>query len=626
MRIFTFCYICLYSILIPFILGESNIYGIVNLDSKTSGSDEHLLSEDLQKAYKDHLANFAVLRHTSTKKEEIKIRANSSKAVLEMDESQHLIINSNKFYHATNQSEIFNYKINAYIDKGIVPEKYYNGFTSITNTPNVLSCNYNNTIPIIGFSPINKVLHSVVNTKSWNFGLDDNGNIKCFKIGNSFELIIQDPEMPTQSNYTKLFYPITFKNNNGSLLYAVKNNDNNDGTIIDEFHINSGSNCSLNYNTSYPIESKQINQLALSDNYLYIATGDKGLLKTDFYDNIIYSSGNDLRNITDIIINNKTVYAINGGNSLSDEPKGLYIFNISDSTIGTPKLYLEHPYLVKFDYLLDSYNNQYSTYYVGVVVDNHPEEQYPEILIELIANLNLEYSPKINKIFLTQQDIHVTDIVTDIYSFYSYILDRSNNKQLYTLTRGVPNYQDSFSYVRSLEDILQGGFPDQNDHLSVITLSSEVNALLIHERDQMLVAMDLVKFSQTLECVFHKGGKYIEKVTEGHDCSTRVGDTYELNICINDIEFYINVTEEEAKNRAGLWVALVIGIIVVLCIIGGVLYFTFTKKSKPTSKNVEVQQNESQNKKETQEIDHQKGNNEDKDGNELEETNFDNKC
>ena len=186
MRIFTFYYICLYSILIPSILTESKSYGIVNLDSKTTGEDDNLLSQNLRDYYKNKRAIFNVLEHSTKKKEEIKIRANSTKTVLEMDESQHLIINSNKFYHAKNQSEIFNYKINAYIDEGIVPENYYSGYTSITNTPNVLSCNYNNTIPIFGFSNMTLKLQSVVNTPLWNFGLDNNKNIKCFKICNLY--------------------------------------------------------------------------------------------------------------------------------------------------------------------------------------------------------------------------------------------------------------------------------------------------------------------------------------------------------------------------------------------------------------------------------------------------------
>ena len=617
MRIFTFCYICLYSILIPSILTESKIYGIVNLDNKTTGSDELLLSQSLQVDYINKRANFNVLEHATKKKEEIKIRANSSKTVLEMDESQHLIINSNKFYHAKNQSEIFNYKINAYIDKGIVPENYYSGYTSITNTPNVLSCNYNNTVPIFGFSNMTIKLQSVVNTPLWNFGLDDNKKIKCFTIGNNSEIIIQDPEIEgfsAQSNYEQLFYPTGILSITGySKLFAIKNKDNN-GKYIDMFDINnSDSKCSFSSYKRYEIDSNKINQIATSGSDIYVATGDIGLVKINNADKVNSSSGNVPRNIADIILNRNTLYAI------SDQ--GLYIFNGPDFLNEKPDLYLSHPYLVKFDVLLDDYNNHSSTHYIGIVVDNHPEN-YPEILIELIINSDLESSPKINKIFLTKQDIHVTDIVTDIYSYYSYILDRTN-KQLYTLTRGVPNFQDSFSYVRSLEEILPGTFPE--DHLSIITLSSQVNALLIHTEDKMFIAMDLIKFSQTLECVFHKGGQYIEKVTEGYDCSTDINGKYELQICINDVEFYINVTEEEPRNRAGLWVALVIGIIVIVFIIGGVLYFTFSRKRKSEPKDIEIQQNESQKQRDTQEVDYQKGNVDDKAGIEIEEANFDNK-
>lgn len=622
MRIFTFCY-CLYSILIPSILTESKIYGIVNLDSKTTGSDVNLLSQNLQNEYNNKRADFTVSQHTTTKKEEIKIRANSSKTVLEMDESQHLIINSNKFYHAKNQSEIFNYKINAYIDKGIVPENYYNGYTSITNTPNVLSCNYNNTIPIFGFSNITLKLQSVVNTPLWNFGLDDSKHIKCFKIGDNFEIIAPEIEgFSDQSNYEQLFYPTSILSITGySKLFAIRNNNNN-GKYIDMFDINnSDSKCSLSFHKTSEINSNKINQIATSGSNIYVATGDIGLVKISDSQNINFE--NSPQNITDIILNSKTLYAINGGHlSEASDKKGLYIFNSSDFIHETPTQYLSHPYLVKFDVLLDDYNNHSSTHYIGIVVDNHPNEKYPEILIELIINSDLESFPKINKIFLTNQDIYINDIVTDIYSYYSYILDKTN-KQLYTLTRGIPNFQDSFSYVRSLEEILTNEFAE--DHLSIITLPNQVNALLIHEQNQSFVAMDLIKFSQTLECVFHKGGEYIEKVTEGYDCSTNMDGKYELKICLNDVEFYINVTEEEPRNRAGLWVALVIGIIVIVFIIGGVLYFTFSRKRKSEHKDIEIQQNESQKQRDTQEVDYQKGNVDDKAGIEIEEANFDNK-
>lgn len=633
MRLFSFLYICLSSILIPFILGTTNVYAIVNLDKKTSGTDDSQISDTLRNVFTDKLAKFDIKEHTTGKRDTLKIRANSSKTILEMDESQHLIINTNKFYYAKNKSELFNYRINSYIDEGIIPEKYYSGYTSITNAPNVLSCDYHNTIPIIGFGIVNTVLSSVTSGLLWNIGLDSNGYITLFKFEGNFEIItknLSEFHLNAQEKYDQLLpsKSIYYLGKLDFYLFAVKNFDSKstiDVLIITDtetqFHV-------MNYTTIEFQNQLKVTQVTKDSNYFYIATENDGLkmISVGKLESTNISNGHLFKNITDIIINKQTLYVINGENKDSNENiPGLYIVDLQKKEFISTTPYISHPYFVKFDYLLENYTNVSSTYYVGIAIDNHPKEHVTEILIELIANLDLEFSPKINKIFCTEKDIHVTDIVTDIYSDYSYIFDRYDDKLLYTLTRGVPNFQDSFNYVRSFKNVLTSAPSQRNDHLFTAGLGPYINVLLIQEENKMYAITNLVTFTQTLECVFHKGGEYIEKVSTGYDCSSKVNGQYQLNGCTNEIEFYINVTEEEEKKRSGLWVALVIGIIVILFIIGGVLFFTFKKKSRSTSNNVEVQQIESQKEREQQEIDYQKGNNEDKGGIEIEEANFDNK-
>ena len=80
----------------------------------------------------------------------------------------------------------------------------------------------------------------------------------------------------------------------------------------------------------------------------------------------------------------------------------------------------EHKYLSKFDYVLHDNTDKNSSYFIGIFVDNHPSINVNEILIELIANGDYEFSPKFNHVFITQKDISVKNIITDKFSYFTF--------------------------------------------------------------------------------------------------------------------------------------------------------------------------------------------------------------
>ena len=149
------------------------------------------------------------------------------------------------------------------------------------------------------------------------------------------------------------------------------------------------------------------------------------------YSNVFINEENIILNIKDLVFNNSTMYLIIDGIGMC-----IYDFTIMNFI----DYVFIHPYLVKFDSMAN-----FENYYVGIAVDNRPDENIPEVFIELIADIENELNPKLNKVFTSHFDINIHDIASDSLLGFSYLVDRNNNF-LIILTRAVPNILESFNY------------------------------------------------------------------------------------------------------------------------------------------------------------------------------------
>ena len=260
-----------------------------------------------------------------------------------------------------------------------------------------------------------------------------------------------------------------------------------------------------------------------------------------------------------------------------------------------------------------------STYFVGVVVDNHPLAMIPEVLIEFIANGDLEKAPKVNKVFTTHSSISIQDIATDPKTYYSYIYDREN-RNLYVITRSIPNFQDSFNYVINLSKDIIGEVSD-SDYLSFVSFEDNVDEqiLTIQTKSTLHLVGRVSRTTQALSCEFKDIGKFVQTFTIGTDCSKLNEDgTYELKGC-EQVWNYSVIIKAEKRKLAGLWLFIAVLIVAVIAVIAGTIYCVFRKKNKSTTvKEVQIQEGSYQNESNQKE-------NYQKQGAEMVEINIDNK-
>lgn len=596
-------------IIIPLIISSPN-YVVINLDTKTSGTDYSQVSSSLREYLNSNLADFPIQTLDSVYSDPIEIKPNQYIS-LQINETYALIINTMKFYK--DGTEINNYRVGAMIGTSNIPYNYYQGHETEEDAD--IECIYKNESPQYINKSIDINIRSVVTADNYNFGLDENNHVVIFQI-NRETLELQNKakfDSVYSSNHfnsvqlSKIFIsqPHFFKE---KLLYLVypKNQE------IKMFMFVTLENSNVVVSTIGVIENKilencEINQVTHNDKYHFFATTQGLYIFSRIDNNTVQHLFND--EITDLIINKNTLYFIHKND-------GLYLLDLSRQPNYTAVRLFSHTRLEKFDYALYEMDEENSTYFVGITVNNSPSEGIPEVLIELIAHGEYEYSPKINKIFVTGTNINIKDIATDPYSYFSYIFDR-DTKKLYILTRTVPNFQDSLNYVIDLsEDIQNSSTSEVDDYLYFVTPDGNEKEQIVSIKTGNTIHLvgKVNRETQLLTCNFKKTGNYSQSLTLGGDCSTYDSTTskYSLTGCERNYYFSMVVPEEIVKRkRVGLWVALVIGIIITIAIVIGAVCYTFKKKSNLPSED---------------RIDYTKGPTaEEKPKLEMEEANFDNK-
>ena len=564
----------LFLLLISFTLSQNSIYVVVNLDEKTSGQDYSQLSNSLQTFVSGNLGTYSLSDNPPLQGTPLKFDKEKT-ASFTFNETYSVIINTLQFLKEG--AELSNYEVTSYIGGNIIPHNYYSGHTSLGDS--LIDCAYINNSPSYLNKSLSFKVKSVVNSKRYNFALNENDNIVIFEIDNS-EIEVKNNSTfstyykPTDeknfdtTKFSKLFMPRpSFISDSYKVLIAIQS-DNKIYTF--KIQEREGSDLVIEDEANFQItNSVTINAVSLNNNYYYIATSD-GIYKyirTGGTSSKIASSSRFA--IKDIIVNKNTLYAITN--------KGMHIMDIETEQFDTTP-YLPHQYLEKFDYVLYEKNDITSTYFVGIIVNNQPTLKVPEVIIELIANSDMEFYPKVNKVFMTNTSIDIKDVATDPKTYYSYIYDRTT-KKLYVVTRSVPNFQDSFSYILDLSnDIIEG--TNEDDYLSFVSFEDNEDEQILAIQTQTTVHLvgRVTRYTQALTCLFKNVGEYSQIFTSGVDCSSKnEAGIYQLKGCQQSYVFPVEVTEKKGK-RTGLWVAVAIGIVVIIGIILGTLCFVFKKK------------------------------------------------
>ena len=566
----------LFLLLISFALSDNSVYVVVNLDEKTSGQDYSQLSNNLQSFVAGNLGTYTLSTNQPIKGTSVKVDKKKNTS-FNFNETYSVIINTLQFLKEG--ADISNYAVTSYIGQSIIPHYYYAGHSTLGNS--IIDCAYINTSPSYLNKSLTYKVNSVVNSKRYNFALDENDNIAIFEIDNtaieikgvskfsSYYKSTDGTKNYDATKFSKLFIPkvafvsdtykvlIAVKDDNSIFTFKLKEKDGSDLVIEDEqiFQI-SGSDIT-------------INAVSLDNNNYYIGTsnGIYRYIRTGGVVNQI-STSNEFA-IKDLIANKNTVYAITS--------QGMHIMDIDKAVFATTP-FLPHQYLEKFDYTLYEKNDITSTYFVGIVVNNQPKLKITEVIIELIANSDMEFYPKVNKVFMTNTSIDIKDIATDPKTYYSYIYDRTT-KKLYVVTRSVPNFQDSFSYILDLSNDIREG-TDEDDYLSFVSFEDNVDEqiLAIQTKSTLHLVGRVTRFTQALTCVFKKAGEYSQIFTVGVDCSSKnEAGVYRLKGCQQNYIFDVEVNNTKEK-RAGLWATVSIGIIIILGLIIGTIYYVFKKK------------------------------------------------
>ena len=597
-------------IIVPIIISSPN-YVVINLDTKTSGTDYSQVSSSLREYLNSHLADFQIQTLDSVYSDPIEVKPNQY-ITLQINETYALIINTMKFYK--DGTEINNYRVGAMIGTSNIPYNYYQGHE--TNEDADIECIYKNESPQYLNKSIDINVRSVVTADNYNFGLDENNHVVIFQINRetlelqnkaNFRSIYSTEEYNSEP-LSKIFIsqPHFFKEKILFLVYP-----NNKKIVLFLFIVKQNIGVAVSYRGTIEKnipENCEINQITHNDKFYFIATS-QGLY---IYSIVNVNSTQQVctGEITDLLINKNTLYFIRKND-------GLYLLDLSKQPEGYYEVKIfSHTRLEKFDYALYEMDEENSTYFVGIAVNNSPSEGIPEVLIELIAHGDHEYSPKINKIFVTGTNINIKDIATDPYSYFSYIFDR-DTKKLYILTRTVPNFQDSLNYVVDLSENIQNSSTSEvDDYLYFVTPDGDEKEQIVAIKTGNTIHLvgKVSRETQLLTCNFKKTGNYSQSLTLGGDCSTYDSTTsnYSLTGCERNYYFSMVVPEEIVKRkRVGLWVALVIGIIITIAIVIGAVCYTFKKKSNLPPED---------------RIDYKKGPTaEEKPKLEMEEANFDNK-
>ena len=560
------------SILFCYIKISFEYYMLVDLDNKVETNNINFLSKYLKDIFQDlntHVLFTGESNYHVVGSLDLLAKYNASFSL--GDEDYNIIINNINFRNEKDKN-VKDYVVYSNIDSNIIPNNYFDGINNDKKKVDKfnIKCYYSNRNVYKNRYELKMNLSNIVYSNNFNYGIDFTGKLKVFSINSKklfkIEDINQYTDIKIESNYLNLF----LSNPNYCkfiLLFGLTNNK-----TINIFNINEKINylniTSLGY-IQITDEINNITKISHNEKNIFIAS-EIGLLIYDINTLKKEILIDEYKNITDILVNKKTVYVL----TMSEKFKGLKIFNLKNFSYYS-EFHIEHPYFYKFDYVLFENKFRKSTYFIGITVDNTKENGINELLIELIANDNFEFSPKLNRIYITRFRIDPNDIITDRQNYFTYAFDKNNNF-LFLLTRGNTFFQKSFSY--KLEKFLNYNqkvtkfylLSNQEFHFDKEENPINFPYLAAFSNEKNYFYLPFSRKTQSLICNINKPGDYVEHLIVGNDCSkyNKEKKTFEVSQCL--IHHIFPVYIESVQNwitRNIIWI--IIGVFL------GFLFFMF---------------------------------------------------
>ena len=577
---------------------------VVNLDTGEESNDKNLISKYLKNESNNMSVTYHAYKESSRVSETIKVPKKKNIEMRLGDEAFNSVIDTIIFYKKNTTLSTF---IKSNIDSSIIPQNFYDSiynssqrhYDMANEYPSNISdyeiiCEYNNKIPTFKYNDCSFNYSSVVANKIFNYGIDSNNNLKIFLFDNNHQIRemslsdfgINDEEEGNGIKFSKLILadPVF---TDDQFLFAISNN-----AIYIYLLEENDEGLTINFKEKITIQSnKMLNEIIFQASY------NKNFYFILFDDGLKYYNRTDISQVStkegsfkDFLVNNRSVYLM--------DQNGFEIYDTTDMTnFGTiPSFTFEHKHLSKFDYVLYDNTNRQSSYFIGIIVDNKPNEGVNEILIELIASGQYELSPKYNHVFVTQSAISVENIVTDKYSYFTYIF---TNDKVYLLTRSVPVFQIGYSYLLNLQlnNPQSVTIVTRNDYYEGIENSENYfRDILIYEGSSLKLLSSLNRTNPNLICSVNKSGILYEYLVFRDDCSEYNNKgQWEYRQCLRKMYYIFDIeTIEDKIKRIGIWIGLVLAIIVIIIIILYVVCCLFKRNRKKVFNTINENTNENQ--------------------------------
>jgi hypothetical protein len=471
------------------------------------------------------------------------------------------------------------------ISEKIFPLNYFNGrlFSNQITNNTALKCSYMNPGPTYILSSLKNVgIDYLVSTVNKNFGLkqEEKGiriiemNEKNLKHTNLDDYLKKTGESNFTSTkdilFTKLFIgQDSISNDPYSFHLAAVCAEH----MIYLYNISDTSYTSVSVAEwgiipSSLLNASDINKVVFYNGQIFVSSLTSGfsiLTKNNqwgvaSYKEFVLKSNKIPLKLLDLTVVNSTIFMI-------AENFGLLTWDIKKAQLNQE--YFKHPNLVRIDYTTFK-----SSIYLGVCVNNSvvdTTDYIPEIFIEFLYNFTNPSTPSVNRVYTSNKDINVEDVVSDNFLGLTYVMERTESK-LTVLTRGIMNILTSYNFQINLKGLLNTNYYSD---LMLISQNDQYFPTLVIKNGKDYVSLSRFAYPQTnLKCQVLKNGKYELKFNSPSDCSgLTLGSGSKYCYTNTSITFdvtpsmLIKIDDSSQGSNAGLWVILAILLVIVLSIV-----------------------------------------------------------
>lgn len=232
----------------------------------------------------------------------------------------------------------------------------------------------------------------------------------------------------------------------------------------------------------------------------------------------------DTSSLKDLVVLGKSIYILASG-------EGIYILDIE--TMGLEKT-IQHPNLIGID-VIPAQDTQTQFIYVGLAVNNDPENKIKEFFIELVVDKDDEFNPSINKAYISNKKIDYDEAIISSNSKTLFV-DKLGQR-LIILLRGIPNLRDIPNYSIDLDTVYDWSKVRLNLYSYAQSTSNTENIIEITDGKSSIILGEIQFNPFLVRCQFNSPGIYNFNFKGGYDCT-------ESDTCIREFEqiFFINST------------------------------------------------------------------------------------